>query len=261
MIGLPLGEIGVGNSSRIAKVVNQLIKIEPIPLPDLRKPTGTISLPGWLTTQQSALAENFQLQEGKFADVLTLPESLLPTETQKAAIRQHCTVLRLMLEQTPEAGDEWLQETLTVVTKMQLVLASQKASELAGEARAEAYMVALEDLPAWAVTAASKRWYRSSCGNNEHGKPYDYRFMPDPASMRRLAMVEAFRVKNRISDLEKVLSAVPFKDCSRDLDSGLAAWDGLRITMKSGPEATADLTFEKAVEIGFGIREKTGKGA
>lgn len=237
--------------------MNALVPLEPIPLPDLRKPTGMPSLPGWLATQRAALAENLQITTdttGKpvFRDLVTLPAPLLPNDTQRAMIVGHCSSLRQTLNETPENGQEWAAETMTAITKMMLVLGSQKASELAGEAKAEAYMVALEDMPAWAVVSSAKRWYRGQCGNDENGHPYDYRWMPDPATMRRLASLETYRVLSRIKELEVVLYAVPFVDCSSQLEKGRAAWDGLRISLKS-PDTLESLTFDKAAEIG---REK-----
>lgn len=170
---------------------------------------------------------------------------------QRQAIEQHCRALKATLEETPENGDEWATETMTVVTKMQLVLSSMKASELAGEAKAEAYMDALEDLPSWAVVAVRRRWNRGQCGNDEQGKPYDHKWMPDPATMRRLVVSETFRVRNQITELEQVLLAKPYRDCTAELEAGRAAWDGLRIVMKSNdPADIENLSFARAVEVG-----------
>lgn len=243
--------------------MNALVKLEPIPLPDLRKPTAMPSLPVWLATQHAALATNLQLAldpTGRqvFADRTTLPASIMPSETQRLEIARHCSILEQTLHETPENGDKWAQETMATVTKMLLVLGGAKASELAAEAKAEAYNEALEDIPAWSVVATAKRWYRGDCGKDEHGQPYDYRFMPDPATVRRLALSDTFRVRNRIAELDRVLMAVPLVDCSADLKRGRAAWDGLRMTMKD-PEALKGLTFEKAVELGSAT-EPTPKG-
>lgn len=241
--------------------MNALVKFELIPMPDLRKPTGMPSLPVWLATQRAALAPNLQLVtlEGveKFEDVTTLPTPLMPNTAQRQAIERHCLALKATLEETPENGDEWATETMTVVTKMQLVLSSMKASELAGEAKAEAYMDALEDLPSWAVVAVRRRWNRGQCGNDEHGKPYEYKWMPDPATMRRLVVSETFRVRNQISELDQVLLAKPYRDCTTELEAGRAAWDGLRIVMKSNDPADIEkLTFARAAEVGRAENEK-----
>jgi hypothetical protein len=67
------------------------------------------------------------------------------------------------------------------------------------------------------VVAVQRRWYRSDCGKDEHGRPYDYRFMPDPAALRRLTISETFRVRNRVTELDRILNAVPYADCTKEL--------------------------------------------
>lgn len=233
--------------------MNALVKFEPLPLPDLRKPTAMPSLPAWAATQRAALAVNLQLvmQDGqsRFADVMTLPPTLLPSDQQRAEISRHCSNLLETLNETPERDDRFAAETLTAVTKMLSVLGGAKASELAAEAKAEAYMDALEDIPAWAVVAVSKRWYRGDCGNDEHGRPYDYRWMPDPATMRRLSLSDTFRIRNRVREFTELLDARPYVDCSADLERGRLAMSGLHKTMKDGGDVAA-LTFESAIKIG-----------
>lgn len=156
-----------------------LTTLDPL-LPDLRKPTAMPSLPAWLASQKSALAPNLQITPAGFRDVMTLPAHLMPTASQRQTIEAHLASLRSSLAQTPENSEGFAAETLTAVTKMMLALGGQKASESAVEAKAEAYSVALEDVPSWAVVAVQRRWYRSDCGKDEHGRPYDYRFMPEP---------------------------------------------------------------------------------
>ena len=86
-----------------------------------------------------------------------------------------------------------------------MVLPSSQAGEESSDARAEAYMAALEDVPSWAVDAAIRGWYRS-----EYGAGYNYRWAPGPAELRTVAYLEAWKVKERIRDLERVLEAKPF---------------------------------------------------
>lgn len=229
--------------------MNALVKIEPIPLPDLRKPTATPLLPAWLISQRATIGTNLQIQGDRFQDAMTLPAARMPTEAQRAAINRHLANLNSCLQETPENGTNWVAETLTTITKMLTVLGGMKASELAAEAKAEAYMVALEDVPSWAVVATSRRWYRGGCGNDENGRPYDYRFMPDPAAMRRLSIVESYRARGQIRELQEVLDAVPFRDCSAELERGRLAMRGLHTTMAEGGDVEA-LNFADAVSLG-----------
>lgn len=166
-------------------------------------------------------------------------------------IESHRCGLLSLLQETPENDEQYRPEMMATITKMLLTLGGTKATVDSTDAKAEAYEIALEDLPSWAVVAVQRRWYRSDCGKDEHGRPYDYRFMPDPASMRRLCTSETFRVRNRMDELDRVLTAVPYIDCSTQLERGRAAWDGLRM-MANNPDGLKDLTFEKAAELGSG---------
>ncbi len=231
-----------------------LTVIEPIQIPDLRKPTAMPSWPAWLVSQKDAVAVNLQIHGTGFADVMTLPENLLPTQEQRTAIESHRRGLLSLLLEIPENDEQFRPEMMATVTKMLLTLGGNKATVDSTDAKAEAYEIALEDVPSWSVVAVQKRWYRSDCGKDEHGRPYDYRFMPDPASMRRLAISETFRVRNRVAELDNVLGAVLRIDCSEQLKRGRAAWDGLRM-MASNVEGLKSLTFEKAAELGAGAAE------
>src|SRR6185437_5498025 len=103
----------------------------------------------------------------------------------------------------------------------------------------------------WAVKAGCRRWYRRDCGNDENGKPYDYRWVPDPGTLRRVAHGEAWQVKQRIRDLEKVLGAREHIDCREQLERGKLALAGLNTALKAGNLSDAGrMTFEQAIERG-----------
>lgn len=232
--------------------MNALVRIEPIQIPDLRKPTATPSWPVWLVTQRAAAKVNLQPHGARFADMMTLPPNLMPTDDQRAAIEKHRASLLSCLDQTPENDEQFRPEMMATIGKMLLTLGGPRATVDSTDAKAEAFEIALEDQPIWAVVAVQRRWYRSDCGKDEHGRPYDYRFMPDPASLRRLTISETFRVRNRVTELDRILNAVPYADCTKELERGRAAWDGLRLAMKS-PDAVVGLTFDQAVEMGRAI--------
>lgn len=124
----------------------------------------------------------------------------------------HIATLAPRLDETPEKGEVWAKATIVLVTKMLMVLPAAQSSSEAMEARAEAYMVALEDIPAWAVEAAVRGWYRS-----EYGTGYNYRWAPVPAELRAVAFLEAWKVKERIRDLSRVLEAKPLFESRADL--------------------------------------------
>jgi hypothetical protein len=114
-------------------------------------------------------------------------------------VERHVAAINEMLAMTPYEDERHGELTLTTVTKMTMVLPSREAGDLAAEAKGEAYMAALEDIPSWAVQEAMRRWYRSECGDK-----HDYRWQPAPATLREVSMIEVYRamaVRRRLTDL------------------------------------------------------------
>lgn len=110
--------------------------------------------------------------------------------------------------QTPIDNVDAEAAMLVVLTKMMLVLPVTKQNEQSAEARGEAYMVALDDLPVWTVEAAIRRWYRGDVGTNADGEPrFDCHWAPQPADLRELAMAELRRVQWLSQKLGAVLAA------------------------------------------------------
>lgn len=192
-----------------------LAKLEPIPLPDLRRTERMPSLPEWLTSRVNAASSNLQLdpRTGSFRDLLTLPAARLPTDTQRAAIVAHCAALRRALGHTPENGEQWEAETLATVTKLLLTLPGMRTSEQGAESKGEAYMAALDDVPSWAVAEAVRGWYRGSHPArivNGKSVAYDFRWAPAPAELRTLSVHAATKFEIRAREAERLLDIVPF---------------------------------------------------
>lgn len=225
----------------------ELATIEPIPLPDLRRLTIP-SLPQWLARSSGAVKLELQPTEEGFRDIQTLPAELLPNPTQRQAIEEHLDSLLSYLDQTPGRSDEAEASTAAAVTNLLMVLPSSKKTDVGSEARADVYLDVLDDVPWWAVKAACKRWHRHECGKDERGEPYDYRWVPDPGTLRRIAYGETWQIKERIKDLRRVLDARPYVDCTKQLEDGRAAIRGLNILMKRGEAASA--TFSEAIALG-----------
>ncbi|WP_370191996.1 hypothetical protein [Bradyrhizobium elkanii] len=124
-------------------------------------------------------------------------------------VERHISSLDAVLAMTPCEDELHGQATLMAVTKMTLVLPSRETGDLANEARGEAFMAALEDVPSWAVQEAMRKWYRA-----EHGQKYDYKWQPAPATLRELAMTEVYRVKGVRRRLNNLLVAEPLVEFS-----------------------------------------------
>jgi len=142
---------------------------------------------------------------------LTLPQNLVPSADDRDHMLAHARELGKLISFTPAESADAEAQTLVIITKMLMVLPGAKSSETANEARGEAYLAALDDIAPWAVQEAVRKWYRG-----EHGPKFDYRWAPVPADLRGLAYAEQFRVKNRITMLERVAHAEPLLEFSEE---------------------------------------------
>jgi hypothetical protein len=129
---------------------------------------------------------------------------LILGKEQKVLVEQHVSALADVLAMTPYEDMQNGQLTLATVTKMTMVLPGREAGDLTGEAKGEAYMAALEDVPSWAVQEAMRKWYRA-----EYGAKHDYKWQPGPAILRELALIETYRVMAVRRKLNEVLAAEP----------------------------------------------------
>lgn len=148
--------------------------------------------------------------------VPVLPKSLILGKEQKMLVEQHVSALTSILSMTPYEDIQNGQLTLSTVTKMTMVLPGREAGDLAGEAKGEAYMAALEDVPSWAVQEAMRKWYRAECGPK-----HDYKWQPGPATLRELAMIETYRVMGVRRKLNDVLAAEPLIEFTAEQEAAM----------------------------------------
>lgn len=95
------------------------------------------------------------------------------------------------------------KERLGLVAKMLLAYPIASGSKESGQARAEAYLDALDDVPPWAVAAAVRRWNRGAAGDD-----HDYKWPPAPATLRKIAVAELAEIQPIVLHLEHLLDAV-----------------------------------------------------
>ena len=176
------------------------IKHEPIALPDVTRLNAIPPLPAWLVTRQSKVSFEFEL--GSYRRGPTLPQALLLGASERVAAQSHVEALHALIAATPENDGRARRALLASVTKMMLALPSQKASEDAGEAKAEAFDMSLKDVPYWAINEAISGWYQG-----RYGDAHNYTWQPAPAVLRSLAFLELAKIRYRIQDLENLLKA------------------------------------------------------
>jgi hypothetical protein len=183
---------------------------EPILLPDVCRLDRMPCLPEWLASRVDSMKSEYQCSaDGRRRTVPTLPAHLMLTPAERVEVERHVAELDALCAQTPLKGDEWEGRTLVIVMKLMLALPSTQQNDIGAEASGEAFQAALDDVPHWAVAAAQRRWYRGDCGLNEHGQPYNYTWRPAPADLRRIALFETWRVKQRAETLRRLLVAEP----------------------------------------------------
>lgn len=133
-------------------------------------------------------------------------------------IERHVLDLDRVLAMTPAEDQSHGQQTFSAVTKMMMVLPAREAGDFAAEAKGEAYIAALEDVPSWAVEEAMRKWHRA-----EYGEKYDYRWQPAPATLRELAMIETYRVIGVRRKLSAILVAEPLVEFTPEQESSMKA--------------------------------------
>lgn len=92
---------------------------------------------------------------------------------------------------------------LGLVANMLMAYPTAGGSEETGRARAGAYLMALDDVPPWAIAEACRRWHRG-----EGPKDANYRFAPAPAELRFAAMEVLQPAKQTIAHFNALLTAL-----------------------------------------------------
>lgn len=105
--------------------------------------------------------------------------------------------------------------SLKQVAKLLAVFPAGNFSEAVIDARSEAYEIALEDVPAWAVEAAAKRWIKGDV--DALGDRPNLSFPPSPPQFRALALDEWAKARAALWRYRRLLDAktervVPLED-------------------------------------------------
>jgi hypothetical protein len=141
---------------------------------------------------------------------------------------------------------------LVVLTKMMMVLPSTTQNEFSAEARGEAFMESLVDIPTWAVRAAIRSWNRGDGGKNQNGEDYNYHWCPAPAELRRISWNMMFRVRRRADELQELLDAEPLIEFSAEhRDKMRDRFDALLHSLKHPPvgkDGSGGATGDELVE-------------
>ncbi|WP_370674678.1 hypothetical protein [Pleomorphomonas sp. PLEO] len=142
----------------------------------LRPHLTTLSLPPSLAELERTLRP-----EEAASRTPTLSRALTPDE--RSILSQLVDDIAPLAEAKPDAFN-----SLRQVAKLLAVFPAGNLSDAVIDARSEAYEIALEDVPAWAVEAAAKRWIKGEVAIL--GDKPNLSFPPSPPQLRALALDE-----------------------------------------------------------------------
>jgi hypothetical protein len=130
-----------------------------------------------------------------------LSGQLTLTDDERFCIRRKIAELRAACESND--GTENRKARLGLVANLLLASPIPNGTSEAGRARAEAYLLALDDIPPGVIAEVIKRWHRRECG---HG--YNYDWAPAPGVLRELSLECLRPVNEAIAHFEAVLGAL-----------------------------------------------------
>lgn len=196
----------------------ELAIIEPLALPDHRNPAQMPSLPAWLQQRSAALGIARQPDSsGNHREMAVLPPALILSSSERGMVESHIDGLGrfLDLDQPIDLRGATLtndQAHATMIAAL-CMKGGVKLDKASADALTEDYFDAIEDLPAWAVREAIRKWNRAESPKLD-GKPHSYEFRPAPPTLRRLAQHELAPIRARILQLDKLLNAAPLIEYS-----------------------------------------------
>ena len=196
----------------------ELAIIEPLALPDHRNPAQMPSLPAWLRQRSAALGNAVQPDSsGKHREMAVLPPALILNSSERRMVESHIDGLGrfLDLNQSIDLRESVLtndQAHATMIAAL-CMKGGVKLDTSSSDALTEDYLDAIEDLPAWAVREAIRKWNRAESPKLD-GKSHNYEFRPSPPTLRRLAQHELAPIRARILHLDKLLNAAPLIEYS-----------------------------------------------
>jgi hypothetical protein len=197
-------------------MATEIALFEPIPLPS--NPAQLPSLPGWLRQRSVALGSAVQPDSsGRYSKTPILPPEMILTSSERMVVQQHIADLDRFtrLDQPFELRGATLSNDQAhgVMIASLLLKGGAKLDQQSSDAFTEDYLDAIEDVPAWAVREAIRKWNRAESPKLD-GKPHAYDFRPSPPTLRRLSQFELAGVRGRMLELQNLCDAQPLIEYS-----------------------------------------------
>jgi hypothetical protein len=191
------------------------------PTPPRTDPAHLPSLPEWLQRRSAALGSAVQQDSsGTYREMLVLPKDLILSSSEKQAVREYIEHLdcSLSVAQPMLYRDRYLtndQAHGAMIANLLMKGGGAKLDRDGADALTEDYLDALDDLPAWTVREALRKWNRGESIKLD-GKAHDFNWRPTAPTLRRLAEEEMVAIKALKMQLEKLLEAVPLIEYSEE---------------------------------------------
>lgn len=173
----------------------------PVTMPEinLADPAALTSLPRWV----ERLASTDRLATRP----VRVPAHLAPSAAERLAMKACAARLRAALSPAPENGEALAKAVLAVLSAFPAAADGPTIGAVAHR-----YRIALEGLPAWAVSCAIRNWCRG-----EHGGPNEtYRFAPTSAWLRKRADALCKIVAGKAAVLEALADSEVEREFSDD---------------------------------------------
>jgi hypothetical protein len=192
-----------------------------LPIVDLGQLELLRSVPQWIGSLQKAAVtgpDGNPVWEPK----PKIPASLMPTGPQRQAIETICGQLELAERAGPiEASASW-------VGKLIEFYANGQTSEETADTKLAGFMIAVGDLPAWAIENAVTSWFRGKCGKR------NYEFAPSPALFREIAESQLKIARGHRASFERLLRAEPIDEPTEAEREAVAGkWDEFKREMEA----------------------------
>lgn len=119
--------------------------------PGISPPEQMPFCPAWVDSRLAFLKYDHQPDStGKYRLTPTLPCTHLLSQTERKELENYKNQIDRLCTVVPADAEEC---TLAIVTEMMLVLLVARQNETSIEARGQAYLTVLDDIPPWAVAA------------------------------------------------------------------------------------------------------------
>ena len=114
----------------------------------------------------------------------------------------------------PDNDESCAKKTYGLVSKLLLAKPGRAGGAETQKARADAYEIALSDVPTWALQIAIRSWLRGECDRPFDSPPeqYDYTWAPEGAILGKIAMRQVWAIRGRLLQINKILNAVDYRD-------------------------------------------------